>query len=111
VICAVGAYTVHNAMLDVALMLVFGVVGYLFKKLDYPLAPLVLALVLGDMAESSFRQSMLLSRGEVSIFWSNGLVGGICALAMLMLFWPVITKLLARLRRGDNGLDEARPVE
>jgi putative tricarboxylic transport membrane protein len=111
VICAIGAYTVHNAMLDVALMLVFGVVGYLFKKLDYPLAPMVLALVLGDMAESSFRQSMLLSRGEVSIFWSNGLVGGICGLALLMLFWPVISKLLARMRRGDNDLDEARPVE
>ena len=111
VICAIGAYTVHNAMLDVGLMLVFGVVGYLFKKLDYPLAPMVLALVLGDMAESSFRQSMLLSRGEVSIFWSNGLVGGICGLAMLMLFWPVISKLLARLRRGNNDLDEARPVE
>ena len=111
VICAIGAYTVHNAMLDVALMLVFGVVGYLFKKLDYPLAPLVLALVLGDMAESSFRQSMLMSRGEVSIFWSNGLVGGICGLAMLMLFWPVITNLLARLRRGNNDLDGERPVE
>src|SRR3990167_6879815 len=111
VICAIGAYTVHNALLDVALMLVFGVVGYLFKKLDYPLAPMVLALVLGDMAESSFRQSMLLSRGEVSIFWSNGLVGSICGLAMLMLFWLVITKLLHKLRRGNNDLDEARPVE
>ena len=50
-ICAIGAYTVHNAMFDIWLMLVFGVVGYVFKKLDYPLAPLVLALVLGDMAE------------------------------------------------------------
>ena len=111
VVCAIGAYTVHNAMLDVVLMLVFGVVGYLFKKLDYPLAPLVLALVLGDMAESSFRQSMLLSRGEVSIFWSNGLVGSICGLAMLMLFWPVITKLLHKLRSGNNDLNGQRPVE
>ena len=42
----------------------FGVIGYVFKKLDYPLAPMVLALVLGDMAESSFRQSMLLSNGQ-----------------------------------------------
>ena len=48
VICAIGAYTVHNSMFDVWLMLVFGVMGYVFKKLDYPLAPLVLALVLGD---------------------------------------------------------------
>ena len=66
VICAIGAYTVHNAMLDIWFMLVFGVVGYLFKKLDYPLAPLVLALVLGDKAEDSFRQAMLVSQGELS---------------------------------------------
>jgi putative tricarboxylic transport membrane protein len=111
VICAIGAYTVNNAMMDVVMMMVFGVVGYLFKKLDYPLAPLVLALVLGDMAESSFRQSMLLSRGEVSIFWSNGLVGSISALAMLMLFWPVISEILHRMRRDNNDLDEQRPVE
>jgi putative tricarboxylic transport membrane protein len=59
VICAIGAFTVKNNMLDVWLMVVFGLVGYVFKKLDYPLAPMVLALVLGDMAESSFRQAML----------------------------------------------------
>lgn len=100
VICAVGAYTVHNALLDVSVMLVFGVVGYAFKKLNYPLAPLVLALVLGDLAESSFRQSMLLSQGDLSIFWSNGLVGGIVGLALFMLFWPLIAKLLVKRRKG-----------
>jgi len=109
VICCVGAYTVHNALFDVVLMLGFGVVGYVFKKLDYPLAPLVLALVLGDMAEASFRQSMLLSQGSVTIFWSNGLVASICGLAMLMLFWPVIAKLLLRLRTPK--LPAERPVE
>src|SRR4030095_12367427 len=70
VICAIGAYTVHNKMFDVAIMVVFGVVGYVFKKLKYPLAPLVLALVLGDMAETAFRQSMLLSGGRLTIFLS-----------------------------------------
>ena len=70
-------------------MMVFGVLGYLFKKLKYPLAPLVLALVLGDMAEASFRQAMLLSQGSLSIFWSNPLVGSIVGLAMLMLLWPL----------------------
>ena len=59
VICAIGAYTVHNSIFDVWLMIVFGILGYVFKKLDYPMAPLVLALVLGDRAEDSFRQSML----------------------------------------------------
>jgi len=93
VICAIGAYTVHSSMFDVVMMMVFGVVGYLFKKLKYPMAPLVLALVLGDMAEASFRQSMLLSQGSLSIFWSNSLVGSIFGLAMLMLAWPLLAKL------------------
>lgn len=89
VICAIGAYTVHSSMFDVWLMLVFGVVGYLFKKLKYPLAPMVLALVLGDMAEASFRQAMLLSQGSLAIFWSNPLVGSIAGLAVAMLLWPL----------------------
>jgi putative tricarboxylic transport membrane protein len=89
VICAIGAYTVHSSMFDVWLMLVFGVVGYLFKKLKYPLAPMVLALVLGDMAEASFRQAMLLSQGSLSIFWANPLVGSIAGLAIIMLLWPL----------------------
>jgi putative tricarboxylic transport membrane protein len=98
VICAIGAYTVHNALFDISLMLLFGVVGYVFKKLSYPLAPLVLALVLGDMAESSFRQAMLLSQGSLSIFWSNPLVGGIAGLAMAMLFWPLLARAAGALR-------------
>ncbi len=98
VICAVGAYTVHNAMLDIWFMLLFGVAGYAFKKLAYPLAPLVLALVLGDQAESAFRQAMLISQGDVRIFFSNGLVGSIMGLGLLMLFWPLLVKALAKLK-------------
>src|SRR5918997_22659 len=100
VICAVGAYTVHNALLDISIMLLFGVIGYVFKKLGYPLSPLVLALVLGDMAESSFRQAMLVSQGNVGIFWSNPLVASIVTLALVMLFWPAISLGLAKLRRA-----------
>jgi putative tricarboxylic transport membrane protein len=85
-------------MLDIWLMLLFGVVGYVFKKLDYPLAPLVLALVLGDRAEDSFRQSMLISQGNMGVFFSNWLVGSITALALVMLFWPLISKALAVIR-------------
>src|SRR6187455_724910 len=102
VICAIGAYTVHSAMLDVWFMLGFGVIGYLFKKLDYPLAPLVLALVLGDKAEDSFRQAMLVSQGELSIMWSNPLVGSITTLALVLLFWPLISKGIS-IVRGRNG--------
>ncbi len=96
VVCAVGAFTVHNAMFDVWLMLGFGVLGYLFKKLDYPMAPMVLALVLGDRAEDSFRQAMLLSQGSLNIFFSNYLVGSITALAIILLLWPMLSKLMAK---------------
>ncbi len=98
VICAIGAYTVHGSMFDVWLMIIFGIMGYVFKKLDYPLAPLVLALVLGDRAEDAFRQSMLASGGEMSVFFSNGLVGTITSLAIMMLFWTPISNLIAMLR-------------
>ena len=98
VICAIGAFTVHNAMFDIWLMLLFGVIGYVFKKLDYPLAPLVLALVLGDKAEDSFRQAMLLSQGDLSILVSNPLVGSITGLALLMLVWPLLSRIVRKLR-------------
>jgi putative tricarboxylic transport membrane protein len=64
VICTIGAYTVHNNTFNVVMMLVFGVAGYLLKKCNYPLAPLVLAIVLGDRAEDAFRQSLLISRSS-----------------------------------------------
>jgi putative tricarboxylic transport membrane protein len=98
VICAIGAYTVHNSMFDVWMMVVFGVLGYVFKKLSYPLAPLVLAIVLGDRAEASFRQAMLVSQGDMSVFFSNGLVGSMTGLALFLLFWPVISLAIARAR-------------
>ena len=99
VICAIGAYTVHNSMFDVWLMVIFGFIGYIFKKLYYPLAPLVLALVLGDRAEDSFRQSLLMSQGDMRIFFANALVSSITALALVLLLWPVVSTLLAKLRR------------
>jgi putative tricarboxylic transport membrane protein len=98
VICAIGAFTVHNAQFDIWLMLIFGIIGYVFKKLDYPLAPLVLALVLGDRAEDAFRQSMLASKGGLGIFWNNGLVGTIMTLAVVGLAWSVIGGLRERYR-------------
>jgi len=98
VICAIGAYTVAGSMFDVYMMVIFGVAGYVFSKLNYPLAPLVLAIVLGDRAEESFRQSMLVSQGDMSIFFSNGLVGSMTLLALGLLAWPFVSAVMARLR-------------
>ena len=65
------------------------------KKLDYPLAPLVLAMVIGDKAEDAFRQSMLMSHGSLGVLWSNPLAGTLSSLAILFLLWPLATALLA----------------
>jgi TctA family transporter len=98
VMCAIGAYTVHNNTFDVVMMLVFGVAGYLLKKTNYPLAPMVLAIVLGDKAEEAFRQSLLASQGSLGVFFSNSLVGTIMVLGLVALFWPMIQEFLSKLR-------------
>jgi putative tricarboxylic transport membrane protein len=103
VICAIGAYTVHSALFDVWMMVAFGVLGYAMKKLDYPLAPLVLALVLGDRAESSFRQAILISEGSLGIFFANPLVGSLTTLALLLIAWPLASAALARRPRVVAG--------
>ena len=107
VICAIGAYTVNNSMFGVWMMLGFGVLVYAFNKLDYPLPPLVLAIVLGDKAEESFRQSMLLSQGSVSIFWSNALVGTIMSIGLVMLLWPLASTVQGWVKRDSV----ARPAK
>ena len=106
VLCAIGSYAVHNAMIDVWYMLLFGVVGYVFKKLDYPLAPLVLALVLGDMAENALRQSLIMSQGTLAIFFIRPISGVITALAIVFFLMPVITPWWRRLR----GLPASAPA-
>src|SRR5215213_6841847 len=83
----------------------FGVVGYLFKKLDYPIAPLVLAIVIGDKAEDAFRQSMLMSKGSMGIFFANTLVTTLVLIGIVLLVLPLIMGLMGRRAR------KAVPVE
>src|SRR3989304_751117 len=98
VICAIGAFAVNNAPLDVWYMLIFGVIGYVFKKLDYPLAPLVLALVLGDMAETAIRQSLIMSRGNPLIFFWSPISAVITTAALVLFFLPALSLGWRRLK-------------
>jgi TctA family transporter len=96
VVCLIGAYTIGGKMSDVYIALAFGVLGYVFKKLDYPIAPLILAMVLGDKTEDAFRQSMLLSDGAMGVFFANGLVGTITTAALALLAWGLVGRLFSR---------------
>src|SRR6266545_4061129 len=98
VLCAIGAYAVHSNITDVFYVIPFGVIGYVFKKLDYPLAPLVLALVLGDMAESAFRQSLIISQGTLLIFFERPISAVITAAAILLFVYPLIGPWWRRVR-------------
>ena len=107
VFCAIGAYTVHNNTFDVVMMVVFGIAGYFMKKTNYPLAPMVLAIVLGDKAEEAFRQSLLASQGGFSVFWANGLVSTIMVLGLIALFWSGIQHLWMRIFGSKDKLRAA----
>jgi TctA family transporter len=104
VVCFIGAYTIAGRPFDLWLALIFGFIGYAFKKLDYPIAPLVLAMVIGDKAEDAFRQSMIMSKGSLTIFWSNGLVTTLMLLGLGFLAWPVLSAVARRGRAAEASV-------
>jgi putative tricarboxylic transport membrane protein len=93
VLCIIGGFAPTQSMHDVWLMLLFGVVGYLMRKLDYPMAPAVLAIVLGPLAERSVRQSLIGSHGDITIFFERPISGTIMVIAIALLVYPLF-KLL-----------------
>jgi len=99
VLCLIGGYAPTESMHDVWLMIIFGIVGYLMRKLDYPLAPAVLAIVLGPLAEPAMRQSLIISDGEFSIFFTRSYAGPIMVVAILLLFLPLLKIIYNRLRK------------
>jgi len=99
VFCVTGAYSLKNNLWDVGTMLVFGVVGYLMKKLGYSPAALVLALVLGPLAERALRQSLIISDAGIGIFFMRPISGVLMALALAAIAVPVARTFL--LRKGS----------
>lgn len=92
VLCLIGGYAPTQDMHDVWLMIAFGIVGYLMRKLDYPLAPAVLAIVLGPLAEPALRQSLIISDGSFGIFFTRTFSGPIMVIALILLFLPLFKK-------------------
>ena len=103
VLSLVGGYAPTQDMHDVWLMLIFGVGGYLLRKLDYPLAPAVLAIVLGPIAEPALRQSLLISNGDVTVFFTRPISGPIAVIAVVLLLLPLIKLIWTRIRNRSGG--------
>ncbi len=89
-LCVVGVYSVSNSMFDVSLMIGFGLLGYIMEKLKYSPAPLVLALVLGPVMERTFRESMMISRGDLTSFVTRPISATILVVGVLVLVLPLL---------------------
>jgi putative tricarboxylic transport membrane protein len=98
IFASVGAYSVNNNFFDVWMMLGFAVLGYLMRKLNYPIVPLVLALVLGNLAENSLRQALTISGGNFSIFFKRPISAILIIAAVLAYLTPVIRWAMKGLR-------------
>jgi putative tricarboxylic transport membrane protein len=86
----VGVYSVSSSLFDVWLLAAFGLLGYLMRRLDYPAAPLILGLVLGDNMERALRQSLMMSQGDLAILVSRPISAVMLTLAVLILALPLI---------------------
>lgn len=98
-----GSYALRNNMFDVGAMLLIAVIGYFFLKLEIPIAPIVLALILGPLAESNLRRSLLLSQGSASIFFTRPICIFFLLLAVLSLCWALLRKALSNRKKAAYG--------
>lgn len=103
-ISVIGAYGINGSPTDLYLILFFGVVGYVFDKIDIPVAPLVLSLVLGGMMEQSFRQAMTISGANPKIFFSSGITMTLMIMSVISILVPFILPKLKKYK--EEGKDE-----
>jgi len=104
VISVVGSYGYNNSMVDVWVMFSFGLLGYILKKFDFPVTPIILALVLGGILEENFRRALIISGGDYSIFVTQPISVTLLVMAALSLLSPI---LLNRLVKSDPGASKA----
>ncbi len=103
VVSGVGVYATDNSIIDVWIMFVFGIIGYLMRKLDFPPAPVVLGLVLGPLVERSLRQSLTISHGSLAIFYTRPISAVLITIALASLFLPVLRSVWKKAGAPDLG--------
>jgi putative tricarboxylic transport membrane protein len=105
IFASIGAYSVNNSMFEVWLMVGFGLLGYAMKKLEYPIVPLVLAMVLGNLVEKSLRQALVLSAGSFVVFFTRPITAGFLLAALLAYCSPLIRIALKKAGYGRAGIN------
>jgi putative tricarboxylic transport membrane protein len=90
IFCLIGAYTINNSITEIFIMIIFGFIGYLFKKFGYEPAPLLLALVIGPMMEQALHRSLLYSSGDPTIFFTRPISAALMLISCLLLVFPIV---------------------
>ena len=105
VLCVIGSYAIQQRMFDVWVMVIFGVLGFVLRQMKYPMAPLVLGIVLGDIFDKSFRRSWVINGGDFSFYFERPIcvaLMSLCLLILVMSFaWP--RRVIGRLWHGATG--------
>ncbi len=104
IISIIGSYSLNNSMFDVFITITFGFIGYWLRKMKYPLAPLVVAIVLGDSTERELRKALIASGGSPTIFFASPLAAILMILAIVLLLLPLVRTLLERRRANATAV-------
>jgi putative tricarboxylic transport membrane protein len=98
VFATLGAYSLHQSVVDLATLLVFGLLGFAMRRFGFPVAPAVIGLILGPLAEAQFRRALSISQGDASVFLASPISAGLLAVTAVLAIGPLAWRLLARRR-------------
>jgi len=104
ILCVVGSFSIQSRLFDVGVMIFFGILGFILREMDYPMAPLVLGIILGDILDKNLRRALILSNGDIAPFFTRPICLGLFILTMLIVLsrakW--IKALFGKLKRGKG---------
>jgi len=106
--CLVGAFADRNSLSDMWMILIFGVIGYLFEKYKFPVSPMVLGAILGPLAENNLMRSMVIHKGDWTALFTQPLSGALMGMAILSVLVPSLRSIIHWLRRRERHLDARR---
>ena len=104
IFCIIGAYSIGNSVMDIVIMLFFGALGYVFRKIEYEGAPFVLGVILGPLFEKTFTQSLIMANGNFTIFFRRPISLSIFILLAVFTIIPLAINLKTRL--AESGFDD-----
>ena len=105
-ICLVGTYAMNSSVFELAILLVFGVLGYIFRKVEFDIAPFVLAMIIGPTLEMAFRQSLMRSGGSFAIFFGSPIAFTLIVLSCLLFIWNIYRSLRPTKASWEKALEE-----